>query len=137
MYCYLPVCLQISMLTYLSSYLAMASAFYYVIFEGVMSVLDPGFHDYFIPHSFDVSQQQDMDAVGQLRLTGGDTGSDRCIWRLQPVLATPESISAAWRGKGCTFKHCSMQGSMSPLLQSHSTWRVQALDHAPAAAACW
>jgi hypothetical protein len=43
------------MLTYLSSYLAMASAFYYVIFEGVMSIIDPGFHDYFIPHSFDVS----------------------------------------------------------------------------------
>jgi hypothetical protein len=43
------------MLTYLSSYLAMASAFYYVIFEGVMSIVDPGFHDYFIPHSFDVS----------------------------------------------------------------------------------
>lgn len=43
------------MLTYLSSYLAMASAFYYVIFEGVMSVIDPKFHDYFIPHSFDVS----------------------------------------------------------------------------------
>jgi hypothetical protein len=43
------------MLTYLSSYLAMASAFYFVIFEGVMSIVDPGFHDYFIPHSFDVS----------------------------------------------------------------------------------
>lgn len=127
----LLLCLQISMLTYLSSYLAMASAFYYVIFEGVavlqqhesqtcgmwelvgaaayhpscgspkqhrksrqgisyaaglghpvllteamgsltvcttlmgslavlfagvMSVIDPKFHDYFIPHSFDVSE---------------------------------------------------------------------------------
>jgi hypothetical protein len=30
------------MLTYLSSYLAMASAFYYVVFEGVMSIVDPG-----------------------------------------------------------------------------------------------
>lgn len=49
------VLLQASMLTYLSSYLAMASAFYYVIFEGVMSIIDPKFHDYFIPHSFDVS----------------------------------------------------------------------------------
>ena len=45
------------MLTYLSSYLAMASAIYYVVFEGVMSVIDPKFHDYFIPHSFDVSGQ--------------------------------------------------------------------------------
>jgi hypothetical protein len=43
------------MLTYLSSYLAMASALYYVVFEGVMSIIDPKFHDYFIPHSFDVS----------------------------------------------------------------------------------
>lgn len=47
-----------SMLTYLSSYLAMASAFYYVVFEGVMSIIDPGFHDFFIPHSFDVSVQR-------------------------------------------------------------------------------
>lgn len=44
------------MLTYLSSYLAMASALYYVVFEGVMSIIDPKFHDYFIPHSFDVSE---------------------------------------------------------------------------------
>lgn len=53
--CLPPCSLQMSMLTYLSSYLAMASAFYYVVFEGVMSIIDPGFHDYFIPHSFDVS----------------------------------------------------------------------------------
>jgi len=35
----LRLCPQISMLTYLSSYLAMASAFYYVIFEGVAAIL--------------------------------------------------------------------------------------------------
>lgn len=32
----------------------MGSAFYYCLFEGVMSVIDPKFHDYFLTRSFDV-----------------------------------------------------------------------------------
>lgn len=32
----------------------MGAAFYLCIFEGVMSVVDPGFHDYFVTRSFDV-----------------------------------------------------------------------------------
>ncbi|KAF8057139.1 hypothetical protein HT031_006148 [Scenedesmus sp. PABB004] len=46
-------------LIYLSSYLAMGAAFFYVMFEGIMSVIDPkaragDFHDYFLTRSFDV-----------------------------------------------------------------------------------
>jgi hypothetical protein len=33
---------------------AMASAFYGAVFEGVLSVIDPGFHDKFVMRGFDV-----------------------------------------------------------------------------------
>lgn len=33
---------------------AMGAAFYYCLCEGVMSVVDPKFHDYFLTRSFDV-----------------------------------------------------------------------------------
>lgn len=33
---------------------AMAAAFYFCMLEGIMSVWDPGFHDYFMIRSFDV-----------------------------------------------------------------------------------
>lgn len=32
----------------------MGASFYYCMFEGIMSVVDPGFHDHFITRSFDV-----------------------------------------------------------------------------------
>lgn len=32
----------------------MGSAFFYCLFEAVMSVIDPKFHDYYLPRSFDV-----------------------------------------------------------------------------------
>uniref|UniRef100_A0A383WC27 Glycosyltransferase 2-like domain-containing protein n=1 Tax=Tetradesmus obliquus TaxID=3088 RepID=A0A383WC27_TETOB len=43
-----------SLLAYLSSYLAMAAAFYACMLEGVLSVVDPGWHDYFMMRGFDV-----------------------------------------------------------------------------------
>ena len=32
----------------------MGGAFFFCIFEAVMSVIDPGFHDYFMTRAFDV-----------------------------------------------------------------------------------
>ena len=45
---------KFGMLSYVSSYLAMGAAFYFMLFEGVMSVLNPGFHDVFMIRGFDL-----------------------------------------------------------------------------------
>eukprot|EP00877_Chromochloris_zofingiensis_P006822 jgi/Chrzof1/2393/Cz11g13140.t1 len=45
---------KISLVVYLSSYLAMASAFPFVIFEGTMSIVKPDFYDKYAVASFDV-----------------------------------------------------------------------------------
>lgn len=33
----------------------MGAAIYYTLFEGIMSVVDPKFHDYFVPRAFDIT----------------------------------------------------------------------------------
>jgi hypothetical protein len=51
---FIPWYAKFGILSYVSTYLAMGSAFFFVIFEGVMSIMDPGFHDIFMIRGFDI-----------------------------------------------------------------------------------
>lgn len=93
------------MLTYLSSYLAMASALYYVVFEGAMSIIDPKFHDYFIPHSFDVSGSPCQAVPGRAFIVRAG------LLLRQPCPTTrarqqPWRLAEGWGLTGCAQPHC-------------------------------
>ncbi|WIA41540.1 hypothetical protein OEZ86_008910 [Tetradesmus obliquus] len=81
-----------SMLAYLSSYLAMASAFYFCVLEGVMSVVDASWHDYFMMRGFDVMLTCTIIFAGIGTFAGGIFYQ----WRCKAAEQTPSIFKLCW-----------------------------------------